>query len=434
MCVDYKQLNKYTVKDKFLILVIEELLDELNGAKVFTKLDLRSGYHQIKMNEADIHKTTFRTHEGHYEFLVMPFGLTNAPSTFQSFMNDVFKPYLRKFMLVFFDDILIYSKMDKVEYLGHIITPGVCHCHNKILAMESWPEPQTVKQFRGFLGLTGIGAMLQQEGHPIAYLNRHFKIKIDHFSLKYLLNQRLTTPFQTKWLPKLLGFNYEILYNKGGENMVVDALSRLKSGDSAVDSRHLWISLWVTKSAEVECLFLFCGGQSIISMGCLTPLSVAVTFQIAQCGIKDVNCLPSLNRWPNESGEQMLGMLFEAREAAIEMIKLYIKRSQDRMKKCVDLKRSEREFDVGNGYILSCSLTGKLLSGRTCKVGTLPHCGVDGLLSIEPEAILDRRIGKLNNRATIYVLVKWVNHLEEDTTWELGEDLVKRFRDFNIDP
>jgi Reverse transcriptase (RNA-dependent DNA polymerase)/RNase H-like domain found in reverse transcriptase/Integrase zinc binding domain/Retroviral aspartyl protease/Chromo (CHRromatin Organisation MOdifier) domain len=187
MCVDYRALNKITVKNKYPLPRIDELLDRLKGAKYFSKIDLRSGYHQVRIDEADVPKTAFRTRYGHFEFLVLPFGLTNAPATFMHMMQSIFRKYLDDFVIVFLDDILIYSKTfeehekhveqvlkllrenklyakeskceffkNEVSFLGHVVgEKGISMEEHKVKAVREWPVPKDVSDVRSFLGLAG---------------------------------------------------------------------------------------------------------------------------------------------------------------------------------------------------------------------------------------------------------------------------------------
>jgi hypothetical protein len=358
-CVDYRKLNSMTIKNRFPMPLIDEILDELAGTKYFTKLDMRSGYHQVRMQEKDEYKTAFKTHQGHYQFKVMPFGLTNAPATFQCIMNEVLAPFLRKFVMVFLDDILVYSHtleehlkhlalvlqklrdhklymkatkcsfaQSQLEYLGHIISvDGVATDPAKTEDMLKWPTPTSVTELRGFLGLTGyyrkfvrnygimakpltqllrknqfqwsdqaqqafealkqamsstpvlalpdfskpfiietdacdvgIGAVLMQGQQPVAFLSKalssqhkhlsiyekeflalimavdkwrqylqhqEFIIKTDHKSLEYLTQQNLHSEMQRKAMARLMGLQFKVVYRKGIENTVADALSRV---------------------------------------------------------------------------------------------------------------------------------------------------------------------------------------------------------------
>ena len=377
MCSDCRALNNITIKYRHPIPRLDDLLDELHGACYFSKIDLKSGYNQIRIREGDELKTAFKTKYGLYEWLVMPFGLTNAPSTFMRLMNHILREFIGKFVVVYFDDILIYStsldlhidhlksvltvlrkeqlyaNLEKcifctnhVVFLGFVVSSkGVQVDEEKVRAIQEWPTPKSVTEVRSFHGLAsfyrrfvkdfstlaaplnevlkknvgfkwgekqeeafnvlkqkltnapilalpnfqksfeiecdasnvGIGAVLMQEGHPIAYFSeklsgptlnystydkelyalvralktwqhylypKEFVIHSDHESLKYIKGQGKLNKRHAKWVEFLEQFPYVIKHKKGKGNIVADALSR----------RHALLSMLETKLIGLECL------------------------------------------------------------------------------------------------------------------------------------------------------------------------------------
>ncbi|GJV92806.1 putative reverse transcriptase domain-containing protein [Tanacetum coccineum] len=247
MCIDYRELNKLTVKNRYPLPRIDDLFDQLQGSSVYSKIDLRSGYHQLRVRDEDIPKTAFRTRYGHYEFQVMPFGLTNAPAVFMDLMNRVCRPYLDKFVIVFIDDILIYSKtkeehdvhlrlilellkkeelyakfskcdfwLSKVQFLGHVIDSEGIHVDPaKIESIKDWESPKTPTEIRQFLGLAGYYRRFIEGFSKIAKP----MIKLTQKSVKFNWGEKKETAFQT--LKQKLCSAPILALTEGNENFIV---------------------------------------------------------------------------------------------------------------------------------------------------------------------------------------------------------------------
>nr|GEW41658.1 putative reverse transcriptase domain-containing protein [Tanacetum cinerariifolium] len=210
MCIDYRELNKLTVKNRYPLLRIDYLFDQLQVSSVYLKIDLRTGYHQLRIREEDIPITAFQTRYGHYEFQVISFGLTNTPAVFMDLMNRVCKPHLDKFVIVFIDDILIYSK-SKEEHGDHLKTILELlkreQLHVKFSKyIKNWATPTTPTEVRQFLVYT------------------------DHKSLQYILDQKELNIRQRRWIELLSDYDCEIRYHPGKENVVAEALSQKERG------------------------------------------------------------------------------------------------------------------------------------------------------------------------------------------------------------
>ncbi|GJV94749.1 putative reverse transcriptase domain-containing protein [Tanacetum coccineum] len=226
MCIDYRELNKLTVKNRYPLPKIDDLFDQLQGSSVYSKIDLRSGYHHLRVHKEDIPKTAFRTRYGHYEFQVMPFGLTNAPAVFMNLRNRMCKPYLDKFVIVFIDDILIYSK-NKEEHEEHLKL--ILELLKKVEFAPILALPKGSENFIVYCDAShkGLDAVLMQNEKVIAYASRQLKIHEKNYTTHDL--ELGAVVFALKIVEHeaaVLVYDCDIRYHPRKANVVADALSR----------------------------------------------------------------------------------------------------------------------------------------------------------------------------------------------------------------
>ncbi|KAL5540482.1 hypothetical protein UlMin_043076 [Ulmus minor] len=444
MCIDYRELNKVTIKNKYPLPRIDDLFDQLKGATVFSKIDLRSGYHQLKIRESDIPKTAFRSRYGHYEFLVMSFGLTNAPAAFMDLMNRVFKEFLDRFVIVFIDDILVYSKsaeeheehlrlilqtlrdhqlfakfkkcefwLNQVAFLGHVISKdGVAVDPSKVEAVENWKPPTNASESSHFL----------------------------HVRTTYTLDQ--LADLYVREIVRLHGVPVSIISDRDGRF-----------------TASFWKSLHRSLGTKLKFSTAF------------HPQTDGQTERTNQI-LEDISPV----HW-HESGEHKLMDLdfVSTTTDAIEKIQKRMRAAQSRQKSYADKRRRPLEFDEGDHVFLKIApMKGVMRFGRKGKlsprfigpfeilkrVGNVAYqlalppslsavhnvfhvsmlkkyvsdpshvlqeapVEIDEKLSYEerPVRILDRKTKELRNKTVALVKVLWRNHAVEEATWEREDEM-----------
>ncbi|GJW53001.1 putative reverse transcriptase domain-containing protein, partial [Tanacetum coccineum] len=312
MCIDYRELNKLTIKNRYPLPRIDDLFDQLQGSSVYSKIDLRSGYHQLRVRGEDIPKTAFRTRYGHYEFQVMPFGLTNAPAVFMDLMNRVCKPYLDKFVIVFVDDILIYSR-NKEEHANHLRIILELLKKEKLYAKFSKSLPEGNDNFVVYCDAShqGLRAVLMQREKVIAYASRQLKpneenytthdlelgavvfaLKIwrhylygtkctvftDHKSLQHILDQKELNMRQRRWLELLADYDCKIRYLPGKANVIADSLSQKERIKPLRDLKKLY--WWPNMKAIIAVYIGKCLTCSRVKAECQKPSGLLVQPEI----------------------------------------------------------------------------------------------------------------------------------------------------------
>ncbi|GJR01736.1 putative reverse transcriptase domain-containing protein [Tanacetum coccineum] len=452
MCIDYHELNKLTVKNRYPLRRIDDLFDQLQGLSVYSKIDLRSGYHQLRVHKEDIPKTAFKTRYGHYEFQVMPFGLTNAPAVFMDLMNRVCKPYLDKFVIVFIDDILIYSKNkeEHEEHLKLILELLKKEEFAPILALPKGSENFIVYCDASYKGL---GAVLMQNEKVIAYASRQLKIHVknytthdlelgavvfalkmwrhylyrtrctvftDHKSLQHILDQKELNMRQRRWLELLSDYDCDIRYHSGKANVVADVLSRKER----------------SKPLRVRAL--------VMTIGLNLPKQILEA---------QTEALKPENLTAEDVGEvgdaQLTGpTIIHETTKKIVQIKSRIQAARDRQKSYANIRRKPMIFQVGDEVMLKVSpWKGVVRFGKRGKlnpryVGPFKKCMSDESLVIpleelrvddklhfveEPVEVMDREIKRLKRSLIPIIKVRWNSKLGPEFTWEREDHFKQKY-------